>query len=93
MTFAKKDDPRNADEFVKRKEDLLVLAAKTGFDATKALETVGDDNIAQIGVLATLLEIDARIALNTSVSLVDLWGSPPSNPVDGSPEPENLSKA
>jgi hypothetical protein len=68
MTLAK-DDPRNVDAVVKRKDELVVLASKAGINCAAALENVGDDTIAQIGVLAKLLAIDATIALNPSASL------------------------
>ena len=69
MTLAK-DDPRNVDVLLKRKDELVALASKAGINCVAALENLGDDTIAQIGVLAKLLGIDATIALNPSASLV-----------------------
>jgi hypothetical protein len=94
MTSAKKDEPRNVEEFVNRKEELLALAANAGIDVTRELENVGGDSISQIGLLARLLGIDARVALNVSVSLANSLGSHPNpHPLHGSPEHENPSEA
>jgi hypothetical protein len=68
MTLAK-DDPRNVDVLVKRKDELFALTSRAGINCAAALESVGDDTIAQIGILAKLLGIDAMIALNPSASL------------------------
>jgi hypothetical protein len=75
-----KNDPRNADAVIKRKDELVALAKRAGIDYIKALKKTGDDNVIRIGVLAKLLGIDATIALNTTVPLADQRGpSQPSN--------------
>jgi len=66
-----KTDPRNVDVVVKRKEELLGLAAKAGINCNAALENSGGDTIVQIGVLAKLLGIDAMVALNPAASVVE----------------------
>ncbi len=70
------NDPRNTDALIKRKEELVALAKKTGIKYAEALESVGDDNVAQIGMLARLMGINATIALNTRASLAELDGVP-----------------
>jgi hypothetical protein len=67
-----KDDPRNADVLVKRRDELLALASKAGINSNAPLENAGDDTVAQIGILAKLLGIDAMIALDASSSLTEV---------------------
>lgn len=47
-----------------RKRDLLALAKKRRLDVAEALQAAGDDDRRQMGILAMMLGIDARVALN-----------------------------
>jgi hypothetical protein len=62
-------DPRNAKELIARKEQLIELARQKGIDYSSALSKAPSDTVAQIGVLARLLRIDASIALVPSLPL------------------------
>ena len=62
-------DPRNAKELIARKEQLIELARQKGIDYSSALAKAPSDTVAQIGVLARLLRIDASIALVPSLPL------------------------
>jgi hypothetical protein len=66
------DDPRNAKEVISRKEELLAAAKAAGLDCATALADAPADNVAQIGLLARLLGIDALAALDPSVPVSQL---------------------
>lgn len=48
----------------RRKDELLAIAAKRKLDHRPILERAGSNELVQIGLLATALGIDVRIALN-----------------------------
>jgi hypothetical protein len=66
------DDPRNATEVIRRKEELVAAAKTAGLDYATALAQAPDDNVAQIGVLAKLLGVDAIAALDPGVPVSQL---------------------
>jgi Pyruvate/2-oxoacid:ferredoxin oxidoreductase gamma subunit len=66
------DDPRNASEVIRRKEELVGAATAAGLEYATALANAPRDNVAHIGVLARLLGIDALAALDTAIPLSQL---------------------
>jgi hypothetical protein len=66
------DDPRNAGEVIRRKEELVAAAKAAGLEYATALANAPADNVAHIGVLANLLGIDAIAALDPAVPVSQL---------------------
>jgi hypothetical protein len=66
------DDPRNVDEVISRKEELVAAAKAARLDYVTALANAPADNVAHIGVLAKVLGIDVFAALDPAVPVSQL---------------------